>query len=118
MPVEEKLQSENLKVGILDRNGQLEAVSSERILLEGRDYIRFSVDHIQDLIVYGDGTPYNDDAIVEESVNFHSVSEGPGAVGGRAAESLSVWIVAVKWGLSLSLLFMGFVMILHKKRKN
>ncbi|MCI8527953.1 MAG: leucine-rich repeat domain-containing protein [Lachnospiraceae bacterium] len=55
LPVPEALQGQNLRLLVLDRNGQLEDIPIERISIEGKPYYRFQTNFVSQYIVYGIG---------------------------------------------------------------
>ncbi len=120
IPVPDSLQSENIAVVALDRNGQLEKLPSERTLMDGKDYVKFATSRPADFAVYGDGTAFdNSTAIVEESVTFSSMSANPGAGPSnvRTGEiSLGKALVLLQWMVGLSLLLLGLGCIFYKKK--
>lgn len=94
MPVPEGLSGEGARVVTLDRNGQLEQVSSERVRMEGKDYIRFYTNHLSLYGIYGDGEALEEGSIQEVTTLITSMSAPP-EVSGAAREIpyRSTWIL-------------------------
>lgn len=78
LPLPESLSGQELKMVTLDRNGQLEAVGVERVMLEGVECFRFRTTHLSLFGVYGVG-PANSE-IREVNVSMNSMSAGPGSL--------------------------------------
>lgn len=75
IPLPENLRGQELKMVTLDRNGQLEAISVERVLLEGTECFQFRTTHLSLFGVYGVGASQSE--IREVSVYMNSMSAGP-----------------------------------------
>ena len=75
LPLPESLSGQELNLVTLDRNGQLEAVGVERVMLEGTECFRFRTTHLSLFGIYGVG-PSNSE-IREVSVYMNSYSAGP-----------------------------------------
>lgn len=119
IPVPDGLQTENICVAALDRNGQLEKVSAERILVDGKNYVKFSINKPADFAVYGDGTLYDEStAVIEESVSFSSMSANPGdgLENQKAAGSLLKTLVVIQWSVSGLLMILGLGCLIYKKK--
>ncbi|MCM1187806.1 MAG: leucine-rich repeat domain-containing protein [bacterium] len=56
LPVPDSLVGQELGLVTTDRNGQLEALGVERVMLEGREAFRFRITNISTIGVYGRGT--------------------------------------------------------------
>ena len=67
LPVPEELSQSMLTVLTVDRNGQLEQVSSERIRVADREYIRFSTYHLSPYGVYAYGQLEDGGLITEKT---------------------------------------------------
>lgn len=78
LPVPDSLKGEQAQVYTVDRNGQLEQISSQRILSGDVECIRFSVNQISSFGICGTGEALDDSEILEETVQSTSMS-GPEA---------------------------------------
>lgn len=103
LPLPEALSGQELKMVTLDRNGQLEAVGVERVMLEGTECFRFRTTHLTLFGVYGVGS--GESEIREVSVSMNSMSAGPGESRERgsvpAAVKFTVGAVMLAAGLAL-----------------
>lgn len=55
LPVPEALAGQELGLVTMDRNGQLEGVGVEKVMLEGRECIRFRLTNVSTIGIYGKG---------------------------------------------------------------
>ena len=74
LPVPDSLKGEQAQVYTVDRNGQLEQISSQRILSGDVECIRFSVNQISSFGICGTGEALDDSEILEETVQSTSMS--------------------------------------------
>lgn len=77
LPVPEQLRGKNLKLLALDRNGQAEGLTVERVTLEGVESVRFRVRHLSLFGLYGAGPADADQELREVSVELNSLSAAP-----------------------------------------
>ncbi|MBR1930959.1 MAG: leucine-rich repeat domain-containing protein [Lachnospiraceae bacterium] len=118
LPVTEELRGDNLRVAMLDRNGQLETVACERVVLEGEDCIRFRTEHPSCFAVYSDGTAYDGESIVEESVEFLNMSAAPaGAPESHIGNDMLPLLRLLKWSMGVALLLIGASLTFKKNKK-
>lgn len=61
IPIPNELKGQEIKVLMLDRNGQIEAFAVEKITVDGMESIRFKTDYIAQFIVYGTGVSYENE---------------------------------------------------------
>lgn len=105
LPLPESLSGQELKMVTLDRNGQLEAVGVERVLLEGTECFQFRTTHLSLFGVYGVGVSNSE--IREVSVYMNSQSAGPaGPV--RDTESIRL----LKYIIGAAMLITGLALFL------
>lgn len=123
MPVPEVLSQENIRLVTLDRNGQLENVKCERVILDGSDALRFQTTHLSLFAMYGDGTAYNAEAVEEVSAVIQNMSAGPGnnsaGTAGSGYWNLLKWSVCgvlLLWGIT-NLVLAGIRSGFRKNRK-
>ena len=76
LPVPDSLAGQQLRLFGLDRNGQLEEVETERVSLEGRESLRFSVNFVSSLMLCPTGS-YASSEPVEISVDIRAQSAPP-----------------------------------------
>ena len=53
LPVPEELRGQKLQVIMLDRNGQLEAVPAENVVVDGVEALQFQLSYVSVVGVYG-----------------------------------------------------------------
>lgn len=120
IPVPDGLQTENICVAALDRNGQLEKISAERVLVDGVNYVKFSTNKPSDFVVYGNGTMYDESTVVsEESVTFSSMSANSGYVLETSKTVNRSFLKALKilqWSVSGLLMVLGLGCLIYKKK--
>lgn len=105
IPLPESLQGQELKMVTLDRNGQLEAIGVERVLLEGTECFQFRTTHLSLFGVYGVGVSQSE--IREVSVYMNSLSAGP-AEPGRDTEAICL----LKYIIGAAMLITGLALFL------
>ena len=110
LPLPESLSGQELKLVTLDRNGQLEALGVERVMLEGTECFRFRTTHLSLIGVYGVG-PSNSE-IREVNVSMNSLSAGPGS----EKESINP-VVLLKFIIGAAVLIMGLGLSLMGTRR-
>lgn len=110
LPLPESLSGQELKLVTLDRNGQLEALGVERVMLEGTECFRFRTTHLSLIGVYGVG-PSNSE-IREVNVSMNSLSAGPGS----EKESINP-VVLLKFIIGAAVLIMGLGLSLMGARR-
>lgn len=115
LPIPESMTAENLIVYAMDRNGQLEKLKAERVLLDGEEAIRFQMDQISQIGICGDGSAYSAPEVLEVVTTLQSMSPAPGSTG-TANASNNIW-VSVKWFSAIILLALGTVNVLYKGRR-
>jgi len=106
LPLPDSLSGQELKMVTLDRNGQLEAVPVERVMLEGTECFRFRTTHLTLFGVYGVGASSSE--IREISVDMSNMSAGPGAPG-NGGNSL----LFAKYLVGVALLITGITLFLR-----
>lgn len=77
LPVPEQLKGQEIRILGLDRNGQPEAVSAERVSVNGTEAVRFQTNHLWTLGLYGAGAANTEQQLMEVSVAMESLSAGP-----------------------------------------
>lgn len=107
IPVPKALGGQELKAVTLDRNGQLELLASEVILLDGEEAIRFQTNHLSLFAVYGTGVAYENIRIV----NMSAPNE--------KSDMMSSWqrqpLLWVKWLFAATFLIIGTNKLLRHK---
>ncbi len=81
LPVPESLLGQELGLVTMDRNGQLEQLGVERVMMEGTECFRFRTTQLFQLGLYGTGSASKDAELREVSVNFGSMSAPPSGDG-------------------------------------
>ncbi len=104
LPVPESLLGQELGLVTMDRNGQLEQLGVERVMMEGTECFRFRTTQLFQLGLYGTGSASKDAELREVSVNFGSMSAPPSGDG--AAFRLA------KYMTGAAVLLTGFAMFL------
>lgn len=112
LPLPESLAGQELKLVMLDRNGQLEAVGVERVMLEGTECFRFRTTHLAVFGIYGVGPSGAE--IREVNVSMNSFSAGPETEG--QAESVNP-VMIFKFVLGAAVLILGLVLSLKGARR-
>ncbi len=107
MPVPETLSGQELKVAALDRNGQLELLASEVILLDGVEAVRFQTNRLSQVAVYGTGVAYEDIRIVNMSA--------PNEESDLAASLQQQPLLIIKWFFIVTLFIIGTCFLLLKQ---
>ncbi len=115
MPVPESMKEENVIVFALDRNGQLEKVTAERVKKDNVDSIRFETTHLSLFGLCGDGNVYNAEDVLEVSTTIQSMSQTPGNEDTTVVRKEP--LVYLKWGSGLVLLLLGSVFVLSREQK-
>lgn len=82
LPLPDDMAGENVQVVTMDRNGQLEQLSSQRLQIEGRDSVRFSTNHLTVFGIYRDGEALSPQDIIQELTVTNSQSMAPPQAGG------------------------------------
>ncbi len=110
LPVPEQFAQTGLRMVLLDRNGQLESLPLARMLVDGRDCIRFSTRYLSAVGIFEDGSALDPGELTEVTAEFNnmaapraSVSPGPGAG------------VVAQWILGSGLLLCGLIFLIHKR---
>lgn len=112
LPLPEALSGENPAVYALDRNGQLEELEAERVLLDGVAAVRFQTTHLSLFAFCGDGSVMDSGGVEEVSTVLQSMSSGPGE---QETQSIS-YMTCLKWVLGGLLLLWGVVNIITKEK--
>lgn len=107
LPVPEQLKGKNLKLLALDRNGQAEGLTVERVTLDGVESVRFQVRHLSLFGLYGAGLADADQELTEVSVELNSMSAAP-----QPAEAVSRGRVKLKFMAGGALLLTGLLVLL------
>lgn len=110
LPLPESLSGQELKLVTLDRNGQLETLGVERVMLEGRECFRFRTTHLALIGVYGVG-PSNAE-VREVNVSMNSLSAGPDS----QQESINP-VVLLKFTIGAIVLMLGLGLSLMGARR-
>lgn len=107
-PVPESLSGQNLKLLTLDRNGQLEALAAERVLLDGVESFCFQTNHLSLFGLVGTGAA-EDEEFLELHVDMDSFSAPPEV-------SVSPWQGVKLWAAGI-MLTGGLYLVLPGGRK-
>lgn len=79
LPVPENLLGQELQMITVDRNGQLEVLSAERVMLEGKEAVRFETNFLSVVGIYGRGAADAGKELQEVNVALDSFSAPPGS---------------------------------------
>ncbi len=109
LPLPESLVGQELKLVTLDRNGQLEAVGVERVMLEGTECFRFRTTQLSLFGIYGVGPSSSE--IREVSVYMNSYSAGPN----ERVESVNP-VMILKYVFGAAVLILGLWLSLRGVR--
>jgi hypothetical protein len=77
LPVPEGLSGQKLQVMTLDRNGQPELLTAERVMMEGVESVKFETNHLSPFGIYSLGYADVQEEVLELSVSMMSQSSGP-----------------------------------------
>lgn len=102
--VPDSLAGQELKMVTLDRNGQLETLGVERVMLEGTECFRFRTTHLSVFAIYGVGAAAEEDVLREVNVSLYSMSAAPE---GRGTD-----IRTAKLLIGASMVITGFIILL------
>ena len=109
LPVPETLAGQELRLFGLDRNGQLEEVGTERVSVDGRECLRFSITFISPFILCSTGR-YASQELIELNVDIEAMSAPPQDVGASH-------MILAKVIVGSALLLTGAVMLFAGWRK-
>lgn len=115
LPIPESMATENIIVYAMDRNGQLEKLETERVLLDGEEAIRFQMDQVSQIGICGDGSAYSAPEVLEVVTTLQSMSPAPGSAG--TVGNTGNILVAIKWFSAIVLLALGTVNVLYKGKR-
>lgn len=117
LPLPESLSGQELKMVTLDRNGQLEAVGVERVMLEGVECFRFRTTHLSLFGVYGVGPAKSE--IREVNVSMNSMSAGPGGLESGGDRNHSILILKFILGAAVLVTGAGLLLpgVIRPKRR-
>lgn len=115
LPIPEAMAAENIIVYTMDRNGQLEKLAAERVLLDGKEAIRFQMNQVSQIGICGDGNTYSAPEVLEIVTTLQSMSPAPGSMG--AVNSTGNILVGIKWFSAIILLALGTVNVLYKGKR-
>ncbi|MBE5883150.1 MAG: leucine-rich repeat domain-containing protein [Lachnospiraceae bacterium] len=107
LPVPESLAAQNLRLFVVDRNGQLEELPVERVKLDGVDSFRFTTNYVSQIALSGNGTHFDESYILEETTSIVSMSGAP-------QKSPSV-LPPLQWGVAGILTLVGICCIFWKR---
>ncbi len=109
MPLSDTYASQNLMVYSLDRNGQLELLSADRVRIDGAQYLRFNLEFLSQIAIVKTADSYNGVIVLEESTTIESMSQAPG----QEAE------VSIKyhWILAAVVMTVGLLCLLWRKKE-
>lgn len=107
IPLPEELTGRMVSLAALDRNGQLESVSYERVRLGNTQMLRFSLQYVSAVGCYSDGTPYQgeepEDILNVETVSLNNMSQPPAVTDNLTAGKYIVGMAFLATGLILLL---------------
>ena len=109
LPVPETLAGQELRLFGLDRNGQLEEVGTERVSMDGRECLRFSITFISPFTLCPTGR-YASQELIELNVDIEAMSAPPQDVGASH-------MILAKVLVGSALLLTGAVMLFAGWRK-
>lgn len=118
LPVPEQLRGQNVRILTLDRNGQAEAVSAERVSLSGTEAVRFQVNHVSLLGIYGVGAADAQEELLEVSADIQRLSAAPQTAAAWAATlpEEAVSLPHPKFWMGGVLLATGLILVLSGLR--
>ncbi len=115
LPIPRDIRDENVTIYTLDRNGQLETLASERVLLDGMDAVRFQTTYLSLFGICGDGSAYQAGDVIEVSTTIQSMSHAPGNENHNSGKI--GYLSYLKWGFGMVLLLGGTAMIIRKGKR-
>ena len=74
LPVPEALKDRSVQLFCLDRNGQLEAITSQRVKIDGVDCVRFDLCFLSEVVMTGVEIPYDATEVIEETTTIVNMS--------------------------------------------
>jgi hypothetical protein len=108
------MKGHHVNLYALDRNGQLELVSFERGLSGDEEQIRFQLNNVTTLAFFDDGTPFEEQELLSEFVNFQSMSRGS-----QSLENEYYILSFLKWCVGgLAFLTGVFLLYLGRQKKS
>lgn len=78
LPVPDALSGQRLRLLVLDRNGQVEDIPVERVVVNDRQAVRFQTNYVSQFVLYGTGEA-DGEMPTEIDVTINSLSAAPGA---------------------------------------
>ncbi len=117
LPLPEHLQGQNIRVFILDRNGQIEVLPADRVRINGKDAVWFETNKVSMIGIYGTGEADQEEDLLEVTMDMIRMSAGPGA--DPAQERNRAYLVLFQWCAAGAVLLMGIGLLLPggKKRR-
>ena len=109
IPIPDSLKDQNLRILTVDRNGQPEFLSADRVMVGDVACFCFVTDYVSQIGVYSTGQAVNDEELLELSVDLKRMSAGPGT---RIDSQSGAIFLRGKFWLSLAIFFTGLVVIL------
>lgn len=110
IPVPQGLQNQEIQVLALDRNGQLERISSEMVLAQDSSAIQFTTNHFSQFAFYGKGTLYAEAQVTDGQANITSFS--------RKDDSPDTGdFIHPKWFLGIGLMAAAAALLLSSRKK-
>lgn len=79
LPLPENLLGQELQMITVDRNGQLEVLPAERVMLEGKEAVRFETNFLSVVGIYGSGAADEGEELQEVNMALDSFSAPPGS---------------------------------------
>jgi len=122
MPAPESLGGQRLRLLALDRNGQLEDIPVERVLVDGNESIRFQVNYVSEFALYGTGAAGSGDLSQEIQVTMNQQASAPGRLSAEGQllnhqdSTDAVWRSPAMW-VGCAMLITGFILLLSGSRK-
>ena len=110
VPVPDSLKGEGIQIYTIDRNGQLELVSGEVLLVDGMESVRFAVKHLSLFGLCGNGEAYDSSQLMEETTRIESMGAPP-------SSGTEVWPMA-KYLTGIAVLLGGIVLLFMRTKKN
>ncbi len=90
LPLPEALKGQEVKVLAVDRNGQLDLLEAERVLLEGAEAVRFVTTSPSVTGVLGVGPAESQEELLEVNVKMEAQSGAPVRSQGSAADMMKL----------------------------
>ncbi|MCM1045155.1 MAG: leucine-rich repeat domain-containing protein [Candidatus Gastranaerophilales bacterium] len=93
LPVPERFADMEVQMVVMDRNGQLEYIQAERLLVDGVDCVRFATNYLSVYGMFGSGDALDKEGLIEVTTTLNDMAAPPAEVESVTAPHLFKWIL-------------------------